>query len=44
MQPVPEPYMPAHTHARGRRARDDDPAPQLPTSPEAMNPVSRKLE
>lgn len=43
MQPVPESHMPAHTHARGRHARDDDPAPQLPTSPEEMNPVSRKL-
>lgn len=39
----PEPRTPVHTHTRGRHARDDESAPQLPTSAEEMNPVSRKL-
>lgn len=33
----------AHAHTRAKHALDDDPAPALPTSASAMNPVSRKL-
>lgn len=38
-----EPGAELGTPARGKHARADDPAPQLPTSAAEMNPVSRKL-
>ena len=35
--------QPSESRTRAKHALDDDPAPALPTSAPAMNPVSRRL-